>query len=171
MLSVGIGLGLQGATQNFISGLALLIERPLQKGDFVVVGDTVGRVESIKMRATRILTRDDQEALALIRHDAAHVMAEAVQELYPGTQVTIGPVIDNGFYYDFARDEPFVPGGFYAGANYAVEQAAITWGASGASRARGGRPKPPPKNHNQGGFKHSGRTESNFTPTSPPRPQ
>ncbi|MET0869420.1 MAG: TGS domain-containing protein, partial [Methyloceanibacter sp.] len=51
----------------------------------------------------RILTRDDPEALELIRHDAAHVMAEAVQELYPGTQVTIGPVIENGFYYDFAR--------------------------------------------------------------------
>ena len=57
----------------------------------------------------RILTREDQQALTLIRHDAAHVMAEAVQELYPGTQVTIGPVIDNGFYYDFARDEPFTP--------------------------------------------------------------
>jgi threonyl-tRNA synthetase len=57
----------------------------------------------------RILTRDDPEALALIRHDAAHVMAEAVQELYPGTQVTIGPVIENGFYYDFARAEPFTP--------------------------------------------------------------
>ena len=57
----------------------------------------------------RILTRDDREALELIRHDAAHVMAEAVQELYPGTQVTIGPVIENGFYYDFARDEPFTP--------------------------------------------------------------
>jgi threonyl-tRNA synthetase len=57
----------------------------------------------------RIITRDDPDALALIRHDAAHVMAEAVQELYPGTQVTIGPVIDNGFYYDFAREEPFTP--------------------------------------------------------------
>ncbi len=57
----------------------------------------------------RILTRSDPEALALIRHDAAHVMAEAVQELYPGTQVTIGPVIENGFYYDFALDEPFTP--------------------------------------------------------------
>jgi len=57
----------------------------------------------------RIITRDDAQALELIRHDAAHVMAEAVQELYPGTQVTIGPVIDNGFYYDFARDEPFTP--------------------------------------------------------------
>jgi threonyl-tRNA synthetase len=57
----------------------------------------------------RIITRSDPEALALIRHDAAHVMAEAVQELYPGTQVTIGPVIENGFYYDFAREEPFTP--------------------------------------------------------------
>ena len=56
-----------------------------------------------------IVTRDDDRALELIRHDAAHVMAEAVQELWPGTQVTIGPVIDNGFYYDFAKDEPFTP--------------------------------------------------------------
>ncbi|MGO7427949.1 threonine--tRNA ligase, partial [Rhizobium ruizarguesonis] len=46
-------------------------------------------------------------ALELIRHDAAHVMAEAVQEIWPGTQVTIGPVIENGFYYDFAKNEPF----------------------------------------------------------------
>ena len=59
--------------------------------------------------AIRIITRDDPDALTLIRHDAAHVMAEAVQELYPGTQVTIGPVIENGFYYDFAREEPFTP--------------------------------------------------------------
>jgi threonyl-tRNA synthetase len=57
----------------------------------------------------RILTREDDAALELIRHDAAHVMAEAVQALYPGTQVTIGPVIENGFYYDFAREEPFTP--------------------------------------------------------------
>jgi len=56
-----------------------------------------------------IVTREDPRALELIRHDAAHVMAEAVQELYPGTQVTIGPVIENGFYYDFARNEPFTP--------------------------------------------------------------
>jgi threonyl-tRNA synthetase len=54
-----------------------------------------------------IVTREDPRALELIRHDAAHVMAEAVQELYPGTQVTIGPVIENGFYYDFFRNEPF----------------------------------------------------------------
>ncbi|MGA7324081.1 MAG: threonine--tRNA ligase [Rhodomicrobium sp.] len=59
--------------------------------------------------SVKILTRDDPEALELIRHDAAHVMAEAVQDLYPGTQVTIGPVIENGFYYDFYREESFTP--------------------------------------------------------------
>ncbi|HXC54613.1 MAG TPA: threonine--tRNA ligase [Rhizomicrobium sp.] len=57
----------------------------------------------------RIITKKDPEALELIRHDAAHVLAMAVQELYPGTQVTIGPAIDDGFYYDFARNEPFTP--------------------------------------------------------------
>ena len=62
---------------------------------------TDGRIE--------IVTRADPRALELIRHDAAHVMAEAVQELWPGTQVTIGPVIENGFYYDFAKNEPFTP--------------------------------------------------------------
>jgi len=56
-----------------------------------------------------IVTRKSEEALDLIRHDTAHVMAEAVQELYPGTQVTIGPSIENGFYYDFAREQPFTP--------------------------------------------------------------
>ena len=56
-----------------------------------------------------IVTAKDDAALELIRHDAAHVMAQAVQELYPGTQVTIGPAIENGFYYDFAREEPFTP--------------------------------------------------------------
>jgi threonyl-tRNA synthetase len=53
------------------------------------------------------VSREDPRALELIRHDAAHVMAEAVQSLWPGTQVTIGPVIENGFYYDFARNQPF----------------------------------------------------------------
>ena len=57
----------------------------------------------------KIIVRTDPEALELIRHDAAHVMAEAVQSLWPGTQVTIGPVIENGFYYDFAKQEPFHP--------------------------------------------------------------
>jgi threonyl-tRNA synthetase len=61
-----------------------------------------------------IVTRDDPRALELIRHDAAHVLAQAVQELWPGAQVTIGPVIENGFYYDFARNEPFTPEDFPA---------------------------------------------------------
>ena len=55
----------------------------------------------------KIFTAKDPEGLEVIRHDTAHIMAMAVQELYPGTQVTIGPVIENGFYYDFARKEPF----------------------------------------------------------------
>ncbi|MEM7000871.1 MAG: threonine--tRNA ligase [Pseudomonadota bacterium] len=59
-----------------------------------------------------IITSKSDEALELIRHDAAHIMAQAVQELFPGTQVTIGPAIEDGFYYDFARDEPFSPDDF-----------------------------------------------------------
>ena len=59
--------------------------------------------------ALDIITAKSDEALELIRHDAAHVMAQAVQELFPGTQVTIGPAIEDGFYYDFARVEPFTP--------------------------------------------------------------
>ncbi|HEY5411809.1 MAG TPA: TGS domain-containing protein, partial [Caulobacteraceae bacterium] len=66
------------------------LERPIQAG---------GRIE--------ILGRDAPEALDVIRHDTAHVLAEAVQELFPGTQVTIGPNVEDGFYYDFARNEPF----------------------------------------------------------------
>ncbi|GCE83605.1 threonine--tRNA ligase [Komagataeibacter diospyri] len=62
----------------------------------------------------RFVTRKDPEALEMIRHDAAHVLAEAVQSLFPGTQVTIGPSIENGFYYDFYRNEPFRPEDFAA---------------------------------------------------------
>ena len=69
--------------------------------DLTAVIDRDARVE--------IVTRDSEDGLELLRHDAAHVMAEAVKELYPDTQVTIGPAIENGFYYDFARDEPFTP--------------------------------------------------------------
>jgi threonyl-tRNA synthetase len=60
------------------------------------------------------VARDDARALELIRHDCAHVLAEAVQALWPGTQVTIGPTIENGFYYDFFRNEPFTPEDFAA---------------------------------------------------------
>lgn len=68
------------------------------------LGDPIDASGSIEL-----VTRSDEYALELIRHDCAHVLAEAVQELWPGTQVTIGPVIENGFYYDFARNEPFTP--------------------------------------------------------------
>ena len=77
-----------------------------------------GRVDGVLMdtaysidrdAAVAIVTGRDEAALELLRHDAAHVMAQAVQELYPGTQVTIGPAIEDGFYYDFARDTPFTP--------------------------------------------------------------
>ncbi|GLS21401.1 threonine--tRNA ligase [Labrys miyagiensis] len=71
------------------------------------LADEIGKDARIE-----IVTRDSAEALELIRHDAAHVMAEAVQALWPGTQVTIGPVIENGFYYDFFRNEPFTPEDF-----------------------------------------------------------
>ncbi len=73
-------------------------------GDLV---DTSYRIENDSDLA--IVTSKDEDALELVRHDAAHIMAQAVQELYPGTQVTIGPAIENGFYYDFARDTPFTP--------------------------------------------------------------
>jgi threonyl-tRNA synthetase len=78
-------------------------------GVLVDLSDEIGRDARIE-----IVTRESPEALELIRHDAAHVMAEAVQSLWPGTQVTIGPVIENGFYYDFFRNEPFTPEDFPA---------------------------------------------------------
>ena len=73
-------------------------------GEIVDLSRTIDRNSAVE-----IITRKSEEALELIRHDAAHVMAEAVKALYPGTQVTIGPAIEHGFYYDFARDEPFTP--------------------------------------------------------------
>ena len=78
-------------------------------------GKTVDLSTLIKADARIVfITRRDEEALELIRHDSAHVLAEAVQALYPGTQVTIGPSIENGFYYDFARNDPFTPEDFPA---------------------------------------------------------
>ena len=75
-----------------------------------VDGELVDTAFLIEQNAeVAIITAKSEEALELIRHDAAHVMAQAVQELFPGTQVTIGPAIEDGFYYDFAREEPFTP--------------------------------------------------------------
>jgi threonyl-tRNA synthetase len=76
------------------------------------VADLADRIE--RDATIEFLARDDPRALELIRHDAAHVLAEAVQTLWPGTQVTIGPVIENGFYYDFFRNAPFTPEDFGA---------------------------------------------------------
>ncbi len=93
-------------------GLAESISKSLAKRAvaMVVDGRLADLADPIEVDApVKIVTRTDPEALELIRHDAAHVMAEAVQSLWPGTQVTIGPVIANGFYYDFAKDEPFHP--------------------------------------------------------------
>ena len=95
-----------------ISGFELTkkISKSLEKSALVMEVD--GELkdlshEILKDSKVRIITSKDQEGLEVIRHDAAHIMAMAVQELFPGTQVTIGPVITNGFYYDFARKEPF----------------------------------------------------------------
>ena len=78
-------------------------------GQVADLGDAIENNAKIEL-----ISRDDPRALELIRHDAAHVLAEAVQALWPGTQVTIGPVIENGFYYDFFRNEPFTPEDFAA---------------------------------------------------------
>ncbi|WP_026481593.1 threonine--tRNA ligase [Ahrensia sp. 13_GOM-1096m] len=85
------------------------ISKSLSKKSVAIAIDGVLRdlSDEIETGSVEIITRSDERALELIRHDAAHVMAEAVQELFPGTQVTIGPVIDNGFFYDFKRDKPF----------------------------------------------------------------
>src|SRR5690242_15710445 len=78
-------------------------------------GTVVDLADPIEQDAKiEFIARDDPRALELIRHDAAHVLAEAVQSLWPGTQVTIGPVIENGFYYDFFRNQPFTPDDFAA---------------------------------------------------------
>ena len=95
-----------------ISGfdLSKKISKSLEKSALIMEVD--GKLKDLSFEITedcnvRIITSQDKEGLEVIRHDAAHIMAMAVQELFPGTQVTIGPVIENGFYYDFARKEPF----------------------------------------------------------------
>ncbi len=95
-----------------VTGLALAedISKSLAKKVVLidVDGDLWDLTRPIEHDATvRLVTRDEPEGVEVIRHDTAHVLAEAVQELFPGTQVTIGPNIENGFFYDFAREEPF----------------------------------------------------------------
>ena len=104
-----------GAARSYPAGtsgadIAAAISKSLAKKAVAVTldGALADLAEPIAADAKiEIVTRDDPRALELIRHDCSHVMAEAVQELWPGTQVTIGPVIENGFYYDFARNAPF----------------------------------------------------------------
>src|SRR5262249_19319498 len=106
-----------GARREFPSGItgldvAKAISPSLAKRTVAMALDgTVSDLADPIERDARIefISREDPRALELIRHDAAHVLAEAVQTLWPGTQVTIGPVIENGFYYDFFRNEPFTP--------------------------------------------------------------
>jgi threonyl-tRNA synthetase len=104
---------------NGISGLDIAkgISPSLAKRTVAMAldGEVMDLVDPINRDARiEFISRDDPRALELIRHDAAHVMAEAVQELFPGTQVTIGPAIENGFYYDFFRNQPFTPEDFPA---------------------------------------------------------
>jgi len=106
-----------GSVRDFeagISGLQIAegISKSLAKKSvaYVLNGDLKDLVEPIETSGKiEIVTRTDDRALELIRHDCAHVLAEAVQEIWPDTKVTIGPVIENGFYYDFDRAEPFTP--------------------------------------------------------------
>jgi len=104
-----------GATRDYTAGItAMGVAKAISKGlakkvlaaklDGVLVDASLPIETDAKIE---LITASDPEGLALIRHDCAHVLAEAVQELFPGTQVTIGPVIENGFYYDFYRDVPF----------------------------------------------------------------
>jgi len=104
-----------GATRDYNSGvtgmeIAQGISKSLAKACVMIAvnGDYWDLSRPIDADASiRLIKRDDAESLDFIRHDCAHVLAEAVQELFPGTQVTIGPNIEDGFFYDFARDEPF----------------------------------------------------------------
>ena len=97
---------------NSINGLDLTkkISKSLEKAALIM--EVNGELKDLSHEITKdskvkIITSKDKEGLEVLRHDAAHIMAMAVQELFPKTQVTIGPVIENGFYYDFARKEPF----------------------------------------------------------------
>jgi threonyl-tRNA synthetase len=113
-ITVSFPDGARRTVRRGITGKALAdsISKSLAKKAvaMVVDGRLADLADSIEADASvKIVVRTDPEALELIRHDAAHVMAEAVQALWPGTQVTIGPVIENGFFYDFAKAEPFHP--------------------------------------------------------------
>ena len=119
MIHVTFPDGAERAYEPGVSGLEIAksISPSLAKRTVAMVrnGELADLADPIDRDATlEFIARDDPRALELIRHDAAHVLAEAVQSLWPGTQVTIGPVIENGFYYDFFRNQPFTPEDFPA---------------------------------------------------------
>jgi threonyl-tRNA synthetase len=119
MIHVTFPDGAQRAFEPGVSGLdiAKSISSSLAKRTVAMIrdGDLVDLADKVEGDASlEFISRDDPRALELIRHDAAHVLADAVQSLWPDTQVTIGPVIENGFYYDFYRSEPFTPEDFPA---------------------------------------------------------
>ena len=98
--------------EKSIDGFQLVkkISKSLEKEALIMSVDGELKDLSFEIRKDskiKIITSKDKEGLEVLRHDTAHILAMAVQEIYPGTQVTIGPVIENGFYYDFARKEPF----------------------------------------------------------------
>ncbi len=111
-----------GKTRDYTAGVTGLeiaesIAKSLAKAAIAVKinGELADLSLPITQSATlSIIKREDPEGLELIRHDAAHIMAEAVQKLFPGTQVTIGPTVENGFYYDFFRNQPFTTEDFEA---------------------------------------------------------
>src|SRR6202453_183178 len=119
MIHVTFPDGAERAYEPGVSGLEIaksispsLAKRTVamvRNGELADLADPIDRDAKLEF-----IARDDPRALELIRHDAAHVLAEAVQSLWPGTQVTIGPVIENGFYYDFFRNQPFTPEDFDA---------------------------------------------------------
>ena len=112
MLNITLPDGKKFDFSNNITGLEIAekISKSLLKQALVMSVD--GNLKDLDFKITKdssvkIFTSKDKEGLETIRHDTAHILAMAVQELFPGTQVTIGPVIEDGFYYDFARKEPF----------------------------------------------------------------
>jgi len=100
--------------KNSVTGLEIVekISKSLSKQALIMNVD--GELKDLSFKilkdsSVKIITSKDKEGLDAIRHDTTHIMAMAVQEIFPGTKIAIGPAIENGFYYDFSRKEPFTP--------------------------------------------------------------
>jgi len=114
MLTITLPDGSKRAFSAAIDGAAIAASIGPRLARAAVAVRVDGKLKDLSASVTddaaiEVVTRDSTDGLKILRHDTAHVMAEAVKELYPETQVTIGPAIENGFYYDFARSEPFTP--------------------------------------------------------------